>query len=82
MQLYIPSSERAKEDHLRGMRIRVTKAYVSDLKLTKDPKNFKKRTIPLYQVLKDFLFISGTDIKDRGAVLMTGFLTGDIVHVP
>lgn len=33
--------------HLQGMRVKINKAYVSDIKLTKDPKNYKKRTIPL-----------------------------------
>lgn len=47
MKLYVPDGKRAKEQHLRGTRIKVTKAYVSDIKLTKDPKNFKKRTVPL-----------------------------------
>ena len=42
-----PSSKDARGEHLRGMRVKVTKAYVSDIKLTKDPKNFKHRTIPL-----------------------------------
>ena len=43
----VPSSEDAKGTHLQGMRIRVDKAYVSEIKLTKSPKNFKHRTIPL-----------------------------------
>ncbi|HJA06819.1 MAG TPA: site-specific integrase [Candidatus Mediterraneibacter pullicola] len=69
MQLYIPSSERAKEDHLRGMRIRVTKAYVSDLKLTKDPKNFKKRTIPLYSsVERLFIYIRNRHQRQGGSL--------------
>lgn len=33
--------------HLQGMRVKINKAYISDIKLTKDPKNYKKRTIPL-----------------------------------
>ena len=45
--LRIPSSKDLKGEHLRGMRIKITKSYVSDIKLTKDPKNYKKRTIPL-----------------------------------
>lgn len=43
----VPSSDDAKGKHLQGMRVKVTKAYVSEIKLTKDPKNYKKRTIPL-----------------------------------
>lgn len=42
-----PSSESVEEKHLQGMRINVNKAYVSAIKLTKDPKNLKKRSIPL-----------------------------------
>ena len=42
-----PSSESVKEKHLQGMRININKAYVSAIKLTKDPKNLKKRNIPL-----------------------------------
>ena len=42
-----PSSEDAKGKHLQGMKIKVNKAYVSEIKLTKSPKNFKHRTIPL-----------------------------------
>lgn len=43
----VPSRDETQNKHLQGMRVRVTKAYVSDIKLTKDPKNFKKRAIPL-----------------------------------
>lgn len=43
----VPSSDDTQNEHLQGTRVKVTKAYVSDIKLTKDPKNFKKRTIPL-----------------------------------
>lgn len=50
-----PSSEDVKEKHLRGMRVKITKAYVSDIKLTKDPKNFKKRSIPLPQPSSGFI---------------------------
>ncbi len=42
-----PSSELTEEKHLQGMRININKAYVSAIKLTKDPKNLKKRTVPL-----------------------------------
>ena len=43
----VASSDDTTGKHLQGMRIRATKSYVSDIKLTKDPKNFRKRTIPL-----------------------------------
>ena len=42
-----PTSSSTENQHLQGMRIKITKAYVSDIKLTKDPKNFKKRSVPL-----------------------------------
>lgn len=42
-----PSSESIEGKHLQGMRININKAYVSAIKLTKDPKNLKKRTVPL-----------------------------------
>ena len=47
-----PSSEDAKGKHLQGMRIKINKAYVSEIKLTKSPKNFKHRTIPLSDQLQ------------------------------
>lgn len=43
----VPNSDDIQNKHLQGMRVKITKAYVSDIKLTKDPKNLKKRTIPL-----------------------------------
>lgn len=35
-------------EHLQGFRVKVTKAYVSSFDITKSPKNFKHRTIPLH----------------------------------
>ncbi|MCI9017573.1 MAG: site-specific integrase [Lachnospiraceae bacterium] len=67
-----PSSESAKEKHLQGMRVRVVKAYVSDIKLTKSPKNFKKRTIPLspaperlFMRIKEEHLMKGGDLNDK-----------------
>lgn len=48
----VASSDDITGKHLQGMRVKVTKSYVSDIKLTKDPKNFKKRTIPLPPALE------------------------------
>lgn len=45
--LRIAPTTSTADAHLQGMRIRVVKAYVSDMKLTKDPKNLKKRTVPI-----------------------------------
>ncbi|WP_285825189.1 tyrosine-type recombinase/integrase [Schaedlerella arabinosiphila] len=67
-----PSSESAKEKHLQGMRVRVVKAYVSDIKLTKSPKSFKKRTIPLspaperlFMRIKEEHLMKGGDLNDK-----------------
>lgn len=35
-------------EHLQGFRVKVTKAYVSSFDITKSPKNFKHRSIPLH----------------------------------
>lgn len=43
----VPSSTDTERSHLIGLRMHITKAYVSDIKLTKCPKNLKKRAIPL-----------------------------------
>ena len=42
-----PSDSDLQREHLMGTRVKITKAYLSDFKVTKNPKNFKKRTIPL-----------------------------------
>lgn len=72
MKLYVPDGKRAKKQHSRGTRIKVTKAYVSDIKLTKDPKNFKKRTVPLstdperlFIKLKDAHIEAGDSLDDK-----------------
>lgn len=44
---YYKKGDETENKYLQGMRVRITKSYVSDIKLTKDPKNLKKRTIPL-----------------------------------
>lgn len=67
-----PSSESIKGRHLQGMRIKITKAYVSDIKLTKDPKNFKKRSVPLspaperlFMRIKEEHLMKGGSLEDR-----------------
>lgn len=59
-----PSSE-----HLRGFRVKITKAYVSEFSLTKSPKNFKHRTIPLYHSVERLYYITRdiymSDSNDR-----------------
>ncbi len=65
--LHIPRSENVKGEHLQGMRIKVTKAYVSDIKLTKDPKNLKKRSVPLYSdVERLFIKFRNNHIQNGG----------------
>lgn len=67
-----PSSSATKEKHLQGTRLRITKAYVSEIKLTKDPKNLKKRTVPLspaperlYMRLKNEHIYNGGALEDK-----------------
>lgn len=68
----VPSSDDVDGKHLQGMRVRITKAFVSDIKLTKDPKNYKKRTIPLPDYVERLFIItkenhlqSGGSLDDR-----------------
>jgi integrase len=42
-----PSTSDTELSHLQGTRVKITKSYVSDLKITKDPKNLKTRKVPL-----------------------------------
>lgn len=65
-----PSSSHGK--HLEGLRVIVDKAYVSEIKLVKSPKNLKHRKIPLhsdvqrlYYRLKNTHLQKGGDITDR-----------------
>lgn len=57
------------EEHLRGLRMHITKAYVSDLKLTKDPKNFKKRYVPCYCDLERlFIKYKNNHLENGGSI--------------
>lgn len=66
-----PSSK--KEEHLRGWRIKITKSYLTDFKITKaHPKNFKPRTVPLhadttrlFMRLKEEHLLNGGSLNDR-----------------
>lgn len=67
-----PTSESTKGTHLQGMRVKVTKAYVTEMKLTKDPKNLKKRTVllapdveRLYMRTKEEHLMNGGNMKDK-----------------
>ncbi len=46
----------SKAEHLKGYRINVNKAYVSEFKLTKSPKNLKHRKIICYQSVERLYF--------------------------
>lgn len=64
-----PTTKSTSDKHLQGMRVKITKAYVSDIKLTKDPKNFKKRTIPLSPYPERlFMRIRGTHLQNEGSL--------------
>lgn len=55
--------------HLQGMRVKINKAYISDIKLTKDPKNYKKRTIPLPgYVERLFIAIRANHLQSGGSL--------------
>ena len=43
----VPSSKDTEAKHLKGLRVKITKAYLTDFKITKDPKNVKHRKVPL-----------------------------------
>jgi integrase len=67
-----PSDVKETDRHLQGMRVNVVKAYVSDMHITKDPKNLKKRSIPLspaperlYMRIKEEHKMSGGSMDDK-----------------
>lgn len=67
-----PTTKVLNDEHLRGMRLKINKAYVSEIKLTKDPKNFKHRSIPLvadtqrlYMRIKQEHLMNGGELSDR-----------------
>lgn len=43
----IAPSDSTQNEHMEGIKISVTKSYVSDMKIIKDPKNKKHREIPI-----------------------------------
>ncbi len=68
----LPTSADLGREHLIGTRVKITKAYLSDFKITKAPKNFKNRTIPLdpkvvrlYQRLQKKNIIDGGSDTDK-----------------
>lgn len=58
-----------KDDHLRGMQIAIFKSYVSDMKITKMPKNEKNRVIPIPPVVERLFLIHKNEHIERGGKL-------------
>ena len=70
--MFFPSEEDINREHLMGTRLKITKTYLSDFKVTKEPKNFKNRTIvleynmvKLYQKLHSKHVMEGRSDTDR-----------------
>lgn len=55
-----------------GKKLHVTKAYVSDIKLTKCPKNFKKRDIPLTDKVLEMAKPILADVKKGQRIIQVG----------
>ena len=63
----VPSSKDIEGMNLRGMRVNVVKAYVSAIKLTKEPKNVKHRKIPLpYDIEYMFMKLRAKHLDNGG----------------
>lgn len=43
----IAPSDSTNDKHMQGLKVQINKSYVSEMKITKDPKNKKNREIPL-----------------------------------
>lgn len=64
-----PSEQLTEAEHLHGWRLVVNKAYVSDIKITKDPKNFKHRKIPMHYIpAKMFMKVRRTHLDNGGTL--------------
>ena len=70
--VYVPSSNNLKGEHLQGMRVSITKAYLSDIRLIKCTKNYIRRTVPLHARVerlyikeRDYHLSIGGNIKDK-----------------
>lgn len=63
----IPINEDSDKKPFQGTRIKIDKSYVSGLKLTKEPKNYKKRSIPLSPAPESlFLLIKEEHLQKGG----------------
>ncbi len=70
--LDFPSNSDLEREHLMGTRVHITKTYLNDFKAVKEPKNLKKRAIPLdaevvrlYQKLCARHILNGGSVSDR-----------------
>jgi len=64
---YNPINEDSDKKPFQGTRIKIDKSYVSGLKLTKEPKNYKKRSIPLSPAPESlFLLIKEEHLQKGG----------------
>lgn len=70
--LDFPTDSDLEREHLIGTRVHITKTYLNDFKVIKEPKNIKKRTIPLdaevvrlYQKLCARHIMNGGSKSDR-----------------
>ena len=62
-----PINEGSDKKTYQGTRIKIDKSYVSGLKLTKEPKNYKKRSIPLSPAPESlFLLIKEEHLQKGG----------------
>lgn len=62
-----PINEDSDKKPFQGTRIKIDKSYVSGLKLTKEPKNYKKRSIPLSPAPESlFLLIKEEHLQKGG----------------
>lgn len=63
--ILVPTEQLTEGEHLHGWRLNISKAYVSDIKVTKDPKNFKHRKIPMHYKAADlFLRMKAEHLED------------------
>lgn len=61
----LAGTKATEHDHLRGLRLKITKSMLADGTI-KEPKNFKKRTIPLDPCVERLFFIEYNANMSRG----------------
>lgn len=67
----------ADDMHLQGVRLKVTKSYVSEFKLTKVPKNIKERKIPVPTTLERLYYNELNWHTSRGGKITDRIFTYD-----